>query len=245
MTDHLTFFEHQLRESNSTFWQRLGPIDFRGKSVLDVGCGHGALSVHAALNGAASVVGIDIDAERIEFARFNLQQRYASCAGRVRFMAGGVQDCDGRYDIVVSKDTFEHVEDLESTMQAIAARMADGGLLAVGFGPLYFSPFGDHDLYWGSRRYPWSPVWLPEPLLMRWVSRRRGMSIRKPIELGLNQLTPTQFRRIVRAQGWRVASLRYNVGERFGLGAMRLLRKVPPLEKYFTVNIYARLHKPG
>ena len=43
-------------------------VDFRGKDVIDVGCGEGRTSRHIALT-AASVLGVDLDVDAIERAR--------------------------------------------------------------------------------------------------------------------------------------------------------------------------------
>lgn len=45
--------------------------DFRGKRVLDVGCGSGVIACLMALNGASKVVGIDINPSAIENAEKN------------------------------------------------------------------------------------------------------------------------------------------------------------------------------
>lgn len=45
--------------------------DFRGKRVLDVGCGSGIIACLMALNGASKVVGIDINPSAIENAEKN------------------------------------------------------------------------------------------------------------------------------------------------------------------------------
>lgn len=44
----LKYFHDQVENSNPEFWRRIGDVDFKGTSVLDIGCGHGALSLHAA-----------------------------------------------------------------------------------------------------------------------------------------------------------------------------------------------------
>ncbi|KAJ1822586.1 hypothetical protein LPJ60_001979 [Coemansia sp. RSA 2675] len=48
--------------------------DIDGKAVVDLGCGCGMLSVAAAIMGASSVVGIDIDADALETALDNLEE---------------------------------------------------------------------------------------------------------------------------------------------------------------------------
>jgi 2-polyprenyl-3-methyl-5-hydroxy-6-metoxy-1,4-benzoquinol methylase len=50
--------------------------DCAGKRVLDLRCGHGALSVDLAQAGG-QVTGIDLDAERIAFATANVREQPA------------------------------------------------------------------------------------------------------------------------------------------------------------------------
>ena len=48
------------KSENKKFWERLGgKPNFENKTVLDFGCGHGALSVEIAESGAKKVLGID------------------------------------------------------------------------------------------------------------------------------------------------------------------------------------------
>ena len=48
--------------------------DFKGKSVVDIGCGSGILSIQAAKSGALSVVAVDIDDWAVENTRENCQR---------------------------------------------------------------------------------------------------------------------------------------------------------------------------
>ena len=52
-------------------------VSFRGKNVLDIGCGDGRTARHIART-AASVVGIDPDPERIAMARADASESGAS-----------------------------------------------------------------------------------------------------------------------------------------------------------------------
>lgn len=69
---HFHIHEEMLRDSVRTLCYReaieLNPKAFHGKSVLDIGCGTGVLSIFAARAGAARVVGVEM-AQIAHYAR--------------------------------------------------------------------------------------------------------------------------------------------------------------------------------
>ncbi|HSQ93795.1 MAG TPA: METTL5 family protein [Methanoregula sp.] len=81
--------------------------DIEGKRVSDLGCGTGVLAIGAALLGAASVTGVDIDEEALAIARRN-----ADLLGTdVRFLAadmreGRCRELIGSCDTVVMNPPF-------------------------------------------------------------------------------------------------------------------------------------------
>ena len=81
--------------------------DIEGKRVCDLGCGTGVLAIGAALLGAASVTGIDIDKRALAVARENA----ALLDTDVTFLAvdvreGGCQERIGACDTVVMNPPF-------------------------------------------------------------------------------------------------------------------------------------------
>ncbi len=146
-----------------------------------------------------------------------------------------------RFDYVFSKDAFEHILDLEGVVSHIHRLLKPGGQLILGTSPLYFSPFGDHDLI--GHRIPWLTA-LPEKPLFRLAAWKAGMHWRNAADAGLNRMTPTRFRSLFQPSGWRVDTMNYNVGMSPKMAPLlNALRKFPAMEKYATVSIYAHLTK--
>ncbi|GAA4002516.1 magnesium protoporphyrin IX methyltransferase [Sphingomonas humi] len=94
------------------------PADLSGRSLLDAGCGTGALAEVAADRGAA-VTGVDVAAGLIEVAEAR------SSASGACFHAGDMLDpAYGEFDHVVAMDSLIHyrADDLASAVTLLAAR---------------------------------------------------------------------------------------------------------------------------
>jgi SAM-dependent methyltransferase len=95
-----------------------------GKDVLDAACGVGYGSA-ALARAAARVVGADVDAEAIAYAR----ERYA--APNVEFVVADLHDPpfgDRVFDAVVSFETIEHLRAPELFVRHAARMLRDGGI---------------------------------------------------------------------------------------------------------------------
>jgi hypothetical protein len=68
--------------------------------------------------------------------------------------------------------------------------------------------------------------------------------------LGNNKLRPADYRQILAGSGLEIARIRYNRPRNTTLlvasvaALFSLLRRLPLLEDYFTINIYCILEKP-
>ena len=78
--------------------------DVVGKTVLDLGCGTGRLSLGAAFLGAQEVVGVDIDKRAIETAAEN--SRKVHMEERVQWVLGEINSVVGRFDTVLQNPPF-------------------------------------------------------------------------------------------------------------------------------------------
>lgn len=226
-----------------TFLQRFtDPIDFRGKRVLDYGCGYGSLSFYLAQEeGASAVTGVDIDQSRVGFARQKLLSEYPGLTDSVEFMPPGEVGRD-RFDVVVSKDSFQHYNDPAGVLSEMQQFLAPGGLIAIGFGPLWKSPYGGAIDF--MTKLPWAHLIFSEKVIMRERMRYRPdekAGTYKETLGGFNKMTLQRFRKIVAASGLQVLSFRVNASSGATGTASRLLARIPGCHEFFALNVYAVL----
>ena len=86
---------------------------------------------------------------------------------------------------------------------------------------------------------------LPRRFVLRAATRHRRRPIRSLSDLGLNGMTPREFRRHVDDAGFEVVSMAYNCGNKRLMGTLAGLRRVPLLERFATVNIYTVIRRPN
>jgi ribosomal protein L11 methyltransferase len=95
-----------------------------GAAVLDIGCGSGILSVAAALMGAGSVLGVDIDDDAVAIARENAAKN--GCADTVRIVKGDlVSGLSFSADVAVANLTADMIAALA---QGLRAHVKAGGI---------------------------------------------------------------------------------------------------------------------
>lgn len=104
------------------------PADYRGRDVLDVGCGFGWFELAALERGARSVVGIEPDAAGLETAR-----RHVARPG-VELRVAGATDLpfgDASFDTVAMWEVLEHLPKGSEprALAEIARVLRDGGAL--------------------------------------------------------------------------------------------------------------------
>ena len=104
----------------------VGPQDFKGKLVLDVGCGMGRFA-EVATRWGAHVVGVDLSAA-VEVATKNLADR-----DFVGFQADvfSLPFLPGTFDCIYSMGVLHHTPDCEKAVKTLAQYLKPGGMLAV------------------------------------------------------------------------------------------------------------------
>lgn len=117
---------------------------FRGKVVLDVGCGAGGKTMYYASLGVERVVGMDI----LEKYRDESEAlaRELGFPDRFEFVCGDAAHTgfsDGTFDTVIMNDAMEHVDRPDLVLAEARRILKPGGRLYVNFPPINH-PFGAH-----------------------------------------------------------------------------------------------------
>ncbi len=124
------------------------PSDFRGKRLLDFGCGSGASTVCiASMFPETEVVGVELERVSIELARQVLAVRNLS---NVQFLVSpdpnNLPQGIGSFDFVMLSAVYEHLLPAERRrlMPLIWSAMSYGGVLLVNQTPYRYFPYEHH-----------------------------------------------------------------------------------------------------
>lgn len=128
--------------------------DFKGKRVLDLGCGFGWHCQYAAEKGAKSVLGIDISEKMLQKARE--MNKFA----QVSYQCLPIEDISFEkesYDVVISSLAFHYIASFEMVCKKIASILTPGGCLIFSTEHPIFTAQGKQDWYYteGGTRLHW------------------------------------------------------------------------------------------
>lgn len=109
----------------------LKDYDFRGKRVLDVGCGIGDLAFMLNARGA-DVVGIELDATKVATATSVARRQHFE---QLRFIAGDVTRLAqmelGQFDAIFCLALLEHIQDDVALLRQMQRMLRSGGLFVM------------------------------------------------------------------------------------------------------------------
>ncbi len=144
-----------------------------GARILDVGCGLG-LYVRQFRAFSDDVWGVDVDAEKLAEAAHTLPNILLAPAEALPF-------ADGSFDVVLSHEVLEHVDDDRRAVAEACRVLKPGGRLVV-FVPNRWYPFETHGAFWGGR-YHFGNIplvnYLPDRLRARFCPHVRAYRARE------------------------------------------------------------------
>lgn len=132
-------------------WETLKGMlpDFKGKRMLDLGCGYGWHSIYAMENGASSVVGIDISQNMLKVAK---EKTHFS---EVEYICGAIEDMDFKeesFDIVLSSLAFHYIKDYKELIEKINKVLKPNGILIFTVEHPVFTAYGTQDWYYDNNK---------------------------------------------------------------------------------------------
>lgn len=128
-----TFFEKYSQMSRSKQglagageWKTLEPLlpDFRGKTVLDLGCGYGWHCIYAAEHGAKQVIGIDISDRMLAVAQEKTHFE------QVEYRCTAIEDAqfeESSFDVVLSSLALHYIESFDMVAKQVSHFLKPGG----------------------------------------------------------------------------------------------------------------------
>ncbi len=122
--------------------------DFRGKRVLDLGCGYGWHCRYGAEAGAASVLGIDLSQKMLE------QARRRNGGPAIQYRLGAIEDQDfppGSFDVIISSLAFHYLQDFQCLAERLYRWLAEGGDLVFSVEHPVFTAYGSQDWYYDDQ----------------------------------------------------------------------------------------------
>jgi len=138
----------ELRPQDEGWWARFGALvrlgDLRGRRVLDVGCGTGALAAALAEHAHARVWGVEPSEAMRAVARRRLPRSVGVRAGS----AEALPFRGGWFERVVFSLVVHLVDRPRAFAEAARVLAPDGRVAIATFAPRHF------DLYWASRFFP-------------------------------------------------------------------------------------------
>ena len=217
---------------------------------LDIGCGEGGMTLALAALGAKSVTGVDVVPRNIKAAVANSEQ--AGLNGRVKFLCEDIHNWSPphRYDVVLSHEALEHILEPDRFLAALDRFVRPSGIVVLAFGPLFFSPFGDHMDAFFRVPIPWRGALFSEASILRLRRERFRLTDRaesyRGITGGLNLLRYSEFLTYVERSGWKFDFLDINPQLRKWSPLYRVSRglcEIPLVRDYLASSVYAVLRR--
>ncbi len=147
-SDRTLYYQQQQQNTKDyviPFIERSFPLK-PGMQVLEVGCGEGGVLKPFVDKGCIGT-GVDPHKYRCDLAAEFMKDEVA--AGRASFEARSIYDDDcrarfrGKFDLIVLKDTLEHIPAQEKLVPVLNDMLAPGGVMFFAFPP-WCMPFGGH-----------------------------------------------------------------------------------------------------
>lgn len=122
--------------------------DFKGKRLLDLGCGFGWHCQYAIEKGAYSALGIDLSEKMLEEAR------RINNSPRIEYQCSAIEDFNftpASYDVVISSLTFHYLESFNDICTNVHQSLCQGGTFVFSVEHPIFTAYGSQDWHYDEQ----------------------------------------------------------------------------------------------
>jgi SAM-dependent methyltransferase len=227
------YFAHEYRKGTTAVerFKKLVP-DWHGGVCLDFGCGGGGLTYRIA-DVCDRVIGIDLEDEKITFARDQASRLNKSNVEFVCYSGGDLPFEDNTFDSIVCIDVVEHLPTPERFFAEFQRVLKPGGRLLLSFGPPWRHAHGKH--MWAKLPGWWTHLLFPR----RTVMRVAGFAPDTTWEgLGIMRLTVGRFHEVVKGSGLKTVLLEEHIKK-----VLSPLKRVPLVRELFISEVVGVFQK--
>lgn len=225
---------------------------FKGKTIVDIGCGAAGKSLYYASKGATEVIGVEI-LEKYE-AESTALAKELGLSEKFRFVCADAAKLpfeDGSIDTIIMNDAMEHVANPEAVIDECLRVLSKNGRLFVNFPPINH-PTGAHlsDLIY----IPWVHLFFSEKTLVEAYKHlaqnvpdgddRISFRISKKEDGSeyfsyINHMSIKRFNKILKAKGITPAYLKHIPLRKF----LKPLAKLPLIKECFVKMVVCVFEK--
>ncbi|MCF8254422.1 MAG: class I SAM-dependent methyltransferase [Bacteroidia bacterium] len=257
--DHNRYYKQQFDttvEFIIPFIEREKKIE-KGMRFLEVGSGYGGIC-KAFADAGCRVTGIELLDHASQIAKDFLQEEIKT--GQVSIINKNVydidpeKDLDEKYDIILLKDTIEHIHGQDKFVKHIINFLKPNGVIFFAFPP-WFMPFGGHQQSLDSKfldKLPYFHI-LPTPIyrgIMKLFGEIDGRIV-DVLEVKETQISINRFERITKEAGFAIAQREFyliNPSYKYKFGAnpkkqYGFISALPWIRDFVTTTCYYVLKK--
>lgn len=224
----------------------------KGMHVLEIGCGEGGV-MKAFTEIGCNCLGIELVESRIEwgkkFMHEELQNGFINFISRDIYQIDTTKDIGYKFDIIVLKDTIEHIPNQAKLIQWLHEFLNPEGVIFFGFPP-WAMPFGGHQQICEKKLTSKMPYYhiLPEFLykgILKMFGERQT-TIGELMEVKSTGISINRFQRIVKKTGFSILDkqlyfinpiykYKFNIKPKL---QNRIIRNIPYLRDFFITTAY-------
>jgi SAM-dependent methyltransferase len=208
-------FQHMFRVTRDyiiPYLETMGVIK-PGMEVLEIGCGEGGV-LKAFAGYGCNCTGMDLSTSKIENGKVIFAED--EDGSRVHLFSADIYDQStmdafrGKFDLIVLKDTIEHIPDQERVMKQLPVYLKPGGKLFFAFPP-WNMPFGGHQQTATTKlgQLPWMHL-MPRNVYKSFLKKagEPEPTIESLLEIHDTGISINRFEKIIKNTGYSVLNRR-------------------------------------